>query len=61
MITGLNFDTQIAEFYLRNNRSTRQKSLRCFPSCGIKGHISGNRLFIFKLYSDMKNLIFSIV
>jgi len=41
MLTSITFDTPIAESYLRNNRSTRQKSLRCFPTCSAKGHVSG--------------------
>jgi len=41
MITSVTFDTAIGGDYKRNNRSTRQKSLRCFPSCGIKGHVTG--------------------
>ena len=41
MITSITFDTPIGTEYKRNNRSTRQKSLRCFPTCGIKGHITG--------------------
>ena len=41
MITDVVFDTPIGGEYKRNNRSTRQKSLRCFPSCGIKGHVPG--------------------
>lgn len=41
MISEITFDTPIGSDYKRNNRSTRQKSLRCFPSCGIKGHVSG--------------------
>jgi len=28
----------LSSLYFRNNRSTGQKSLRCFPSCGIRGH-----------------------
>ena len=41
MISIISFETPIADKYYRNNRSTRQKSLRCFPSCGVKGHVTG--------------------
>lgn len=41
MIASCLLITPICPQYLRNNRSTRQKSLRCFPSCGPKGHIQG--------------------
>jgi hypothetical protein len=41
MINSISFDTPIGAEYKRNNRSTRQKSLRCFPSCGLKGHVTG--------------------
>jgi hypothetical protein len=41
MIGSIQFETPIGPSYLRNNRSTRQKSLRCFPSCGLKGHVVG--------------------
>jgi hypothetical protein len=39
MIQTCEFETPIASSYLRNNRSTRQKSLRCFPVCDPRGHI----------------------
>jgi hypothetical protein len=39
MITLLEFETPIAGLYLRNNRSSLQKSIRCFPTCGNKGHV----------------------
>ena len=41
MISECVFTTPLALSYLRNNRSTRQKSLRCFPSCSRKGHVIG--------------------
>ena len=41
MISSIAFETSIGPEYKRNNRSTRQKSLRCFPACGIKGHVTG--------------------
>lgn len=41
MIKACELETPIAPNYLRNNRSTRQKSLRCFPTCGVRGHVSG--------------------
>ena len=41
MISLISFHTPLQTSYLRNNRSTKQKSIRCFPSCGIKGHVSG--------------------
>lgn len=41
MINSITFDTPIGTDYKRNNRSTRQKSLRCFPTCGVKGHVTG--------------------
>ena len=37
-ITELKFLKPFSESYLRNNRSTGQKSLRCFPQCATKGH-----------------------
>lgn len=40
MIKSCQFETPIAGSYLRNNRSTRQKSLRCFPACDPRGHIA---------------------
>eukprot|EP01039_Chlorochromonas_danica_P008197 gene8197-9043_t len=40
MIQSCFFETPIAGSYLRNNRSTRQKSLRCFPACDPRGHIA---------------------
>lgn len=40
MIQSCFFETPIATSYLRNNRSTRQKSLRCFPACDPRGHIA---------------------
>ncbi|RYH10477.1 hypothetical protein EON65_39445, partial [archaeon] len=40
MIQSCYFETPIAASYLRNNRSTKQKSLRCFPSCDPRGHIA---------------------
>lgn len=42
LIRELNFTKPFSESYLRNNRSTGQKSLRCFPHCAAKGHrVSG--------------------
>lgn len=41
MIKSCFLITPIAPSYLRNNRSTRQKSLRCFPTCSPRGHITG--------------------
>ena len=41
MIKSCIFHTPIAASYFRNNRSTRQKSLRCFPMCSIRGHVNG--------------------
>lgn len=41
MIASCTFHTPIAESYFRNNRSTRQKSLRCFPLCSSRGHVNG--------------------
>eukprot|EP01038_Epipyxis_sp_PR26KG_P005496 gene5496-7608_t len=41
MISSYNFITPIQTSYFRNNRSTRQKSLRCYPSCDPRGHIVG--------------------
>lgn len=41
MIQSCVLDTAIAPSYFRNNRSTRQKSLRCFPACSLRGHVSG--------------------
>ncbi len=43
MISSLDFATPLGTSYFRNNRSTRQKSMRCFPSCNEKGHISGGK------------------
>jgi hypothetical protein len=41
MIKSCILHTPIASSYLRNNRSTRQKSLRCFPDCSSRGHVNG--------------------
>jgi hypothetical protein len=41
MIKSVILHTPVANSYLRNNRSTRQKSLRCFPMCSSKGHVNG--------------------
>lgn len=41
MITNIDWITPIGSGYLRNNRSTKQKSLRCFPTCSVKGHVEG--------------------
>lgn len=41
MIQNCELKTKFSSSYLRNNRSTRQKSLRCFPVCSEKGHIAG--------------------
>jgi len=43
MIESGEITTKLSAFYIRNNRSTGQKSLRCFPSCGNRGHT--NRSF----------------
>ena len=41
-IRDLCFTKPFSESYLRNNRSSGQKSLRCFPHCAAKGHrVSG--------------------
>ena len=40
MISLVEFETPIAGLYLRNNRSSLQKSIRCFPTCGIRGHVN---------------------
>lgn len=38
-ITALSFENNLNASYFRNNRSSGQKSLRCFPSCcERKGH-----------------------
>jgi Helicase associated domain len=39
-ITDIKFTTPFSVSYLRNNRSSGQKSLRCFPRCTEKGHIA---------------------
>jgi hypothetical protein len=41
MIKSCELQTKVAPSYFRNNRSTRQKSLRCFPACCLKGHVAG--------------------
>lgn len=41
MIKSCELQTKISPSYFRNNRSTRQKSLRCFPACCLKGHVAG--------------------
>ena len=38
MFQSLQFDDPFGCQYLRNNRSTGQKSLRCFPRCCDQGH-----------------------
>lgn len=40
MLSSCTLECQMASSYLRNNRSTKQKSLRCFPACSLKGHVS---------------------
>lgn len=37
-LTNFEFVSPLAEAYYRNNRSSGQKSLRCFPHCNEKGH-----------------------
>lgn len=39
-MTDLKFTVPFSISYLRNNRSSGQKSLRCFPHCTEKGHIA---------------------
>ena len=39
-ISELKFEKPFSVSYLRNNRSSGQKSLRCFPQCTEKGHIA---------------------
>lgn len=43
MLSTVRYQTPIAPSYFRNNRSTRQKSMRCFPSCSVKGHVNGGK------------------
>ena len=40
VMTDLKFTVPFSISYLRNNRSSGQKSLRCFPHCTEKGHIA---------------------
>ena len=40
IMTDLKFTVPFSISYLRNNRSSGQKSLRCFPHCTEKGHIA---------------------
>ena len=40
IISDLSFTKPFSVSYLRNNRSSGQKSLRCFPQCTEKGHIA---------------------
>lgn len=42
-ILHVSFESQFAPSYLRNNRTSGQKSMRCFPSCCPTGHFSGGK------------------
>lgn len=39
VLSDLNFKESLGEAYYRNNRTSGQKSFRCFPHCCEKGHI----------------------
>jgi len=41
MIRSCFLAKEISTSYKRNNRSTKQKSLRCFPACSSGGHVKG--------------------
>jgi hypothetical protein len=41
MIDSCFLETPVKTSYYRNNRSTKQKSLRCFPDCSQGGHVRG--------------------
>ena len=41
-IKELTFISNFFESYYRNNRTSGQKSLRCFPCCSEGGHVHGN-------------------
>ena len=42
LLSNLEFVEPLKDAYLRNNRSSGQKSLRCFPHCNDKGHLKSS-------------------